>query len=448
MPDPLLVLVQPLVNPGFPEVPFRIEPLSLMVIASRTPAPWRVRLLDGAVEKRAGRLIDPTASLVGITMVTATNVSAFATADAYRRLGIPVILGGAGVMLDPEAASAHADAIILGEIEGRWHEVLADALARRLQPVYRFGQAADFSGIPDRRLMPYYRWRYPFVSVIQTTRGCPYACPFCAPATYYGQKLRHRPVADVVAEIRSIHQRHGRRMIGFTDDNLVGDRAYAKELLTAILPLRIRWSAQCCLDIARDEELLDLAKASGCMSLMVGLEAVEQSSLGDAGKGAQIVAGYPELIRRIQARDIMLIATFTIGHDHDDETVYDRVLGFCRDNRVDFPLFMTLMVHPGIRLHDRLKTEGRLVHDPEGIHPFRAGFQPARLDRGRIPERLADLYGRYYDARYLLANLGHWLRRGRLRRVVNLLVFYVAYFSFIRTAARTRPRASTVHTSG
>ncbi len=445
---PLLVLVQPLVNPGFPEVPFRIEPLSLLVIAGLTPAPWRVRILDGAVERRAERLIDPAATLVGITVVTATQVSAFATADAYRRLGIPVVLGGPGVMLDPVAARPHADAVVLGEVEGRWPEVLADALAGTLRPEYRFGQAASFGGVPDRSIIPRYRWRYPFVSVVQTTRGCPHACPFCAPAVYYGQNLRHRPVADVVAELRAIRARHGRRMIGFTDDNLAGDRAYAKELLRALIPLRIRWSGQTCLDIARDEELLDLAQASGCMSLMIGLEAVEQPSLDQAGKPQQRTADYPELIRRLQARDIMVIATFTIGHDHDDDATFDRVLAFCREQRLDFPLFMTLMVHRGIPLHDRLAAAGRLVPDAAGIHPFRAGFRPAHLDGGRIGERLADLYARFYDWRYLAGNLGHWLRRGRLKRVVNLLVFYLAYFSFVRSAARTRPRASAVHTTG
>lgn len=438
---PLLVLIQPLVNPGFPEVPFRIEPLSLIVIAGLTPPPWRVRILDGAVEKRPERLIDPAATLVGITVVTATSVSAFATADAYRRLGIPVVLGGPGVMLDPAAARPHADAVVLGEVEGSWAKVLADALAGTLRPEYRFGQAASFGGVPDRSLIPYYRWRYPFVSVVQTTRGCPYACPFCAPAVYYGQRLRHRPVADVVAELTAIRARHGRRMIGFTDDNLVGDRAYAKELLRAIVPLRIRWSGQACIDIARDEELLDLAQASGCMSLMVGLEAVEQTSLDQAGKQAQRTADYPELIRRLQVRDIMLIATFTIGHDHDDDATFDRVLAFCRANRVDFPLFMTLMVHPGIPLHDRLAAEGRLLPDPAGLHPFRAAFRPAHLAPERIGERLADLYARFYDWRYLVANLGHWFRRGRFKRVVNLVVFYVAYFSFVRAAARPRPSA-------
>lgn len=435
---PLLVLVQPLVNPGFPEVPFRIEPLSLIVIAGLTPPPWRVRILDGAVERRAARLIDPAATLVGITVVTATQVSAFATADAYRRLGIPVVLGGPGVMLDPAAARPHADSLVLGEVEGRWGEVLADALAGTLKGEYRFGQAASFGGVPDRGVIPRYRWRYPFVAVVQTTRGCPYACPFCAPAVYYGQRLRHRPVADVVAELTAIRARHGRRMIGFTDDNLVGDRAYAKELLTALIPLRIRWSAQCCLDIARDPELLDLAQASGCMSLMIGLEAVGQESLDQAGKHAQRVEDQPELIRRIQARDIMVIATFTIGHDADDEGVYDRVLAFCRANRLDFPLFMTLMVHPGIPLHARLAAAGRLLPDPAGIHPFRAAFRTARLDRAALPQRLAALYARFYDWRYLLANLGHWLRRGRVQRVGRLLVFYLAYFSFVRRAARCR----------
>lgn len=434
---PLLVLLQPLVNPGFPAVPFRLEPLSLMVIAGLTPRDkWRVKILDGDVVQKQERLVDPEATLVGITLVQATQVSGFKAADAYRKLGIPVIIGGPGVALEPETAAQHADSIVIGEVEGRWEQILEDALAKRLKPVYRLGQATSFAGTtPARDLIPHYRWRYFGATLIQTTRGCPHICPFCAPAVFYGQKLRHRPVADVVAEIAAVKKKYGRNMFGFTDDNLAGNRTYARELFTALIPLKIGWGGQACIYIARDLELLDLAKRSGCRSLLIGLETTEQDSMDETKKGLK-VDDYPELIRRLQDRDIMIIATFTIGHDHDDDATYDRVLNYCRTHRLDFPLFMTLQIHPGIPLYNQMKAAGRLYDDPAGISPFRAAYQPAKLTRAEIPRRLADLYDRYYNWRFILGNLWHWLIRGRFRRFASLIAVYGAYFSFVRKAAR------------
>lgn len=429
-----LALIQPPVNPGFPPVPFPVEPLSLLALAGLTPRTgWYCRILDGARCADPARLVDPRASAACLSVVTATAHHAWAIAARYRRLGIPVIVGGMLASLDPEDCLAHADCVVEGEVEGRWEGILADLAAGRLARRYRLGPAERFDQVIRRDLLP--RWRYPVLRLVQGSRGCPHGCEFCAPTAVNGRRQRHRSIPSIVAELRELRRQSGPLVVGFTDDNLVADRAWARELFTAIRPLGIRWASQTCLDVARDPELLDLAVASGCMSLFVGLESPRRRVLDALGK-PQDPAGYADLVGRLQRRSVLVIGTYTLGHDDDDEGIYDEILADVRRTRIDYPLFIALMAHPGLPLHRRLKTEGRLRDDPAGIHPFRLAFQPRVLNPERLPERLARLYAAAYGWGWICRNLTYWFLRGRWLRVLYLAIFYCAYWSFVGRASR------------
>jgi radical SAM superfamily enzyme YgiQ (UPF0313 family) len=431
---PQITLIQPpVIDATYPDLPFSIEPLSLLVLASLTPRDrYRVRIIDGALRGEKGAVIDPNSALVGITVVTPLSDSAYAIADRYRGMGIPVVLGGVHVSLAPEEAKEHADSVVIGEAETIWPALLGDFANGDLKHEYRADGPVPFEVEIDRSFITGYRFKYPFVSIIQTTRGCPNDCEFCVAASTYGRRIRHRSIESVVREVRSIHRRFNRKTFGFTDDNFFGDRAYAKELLRALIPLKIRWASQMCIDIAEDEELLRLMVESGCFAAFFGFESINQAALQEAGKGLE-TSRYPGLIRRVRERGILVIGAFTVGYDADNDSVYDDTLAFCRANGIEIPLFVTLMPYKGTRLFDRLVREGRI--DPRakpGSNPLVLNFKPRHLDPAQVEAHIVRMYHDYYDSSYVLWNLKHWFRRSHYKRCLFLIVFYLFYLAFAR----------------
>jgi len=434
---PKLVLIQPpLSDPNYPGVPFRFEPLSLLAVAAVTPKDmFDVRIIDGSADGDLAALVDSSASLVGITVVDATARAAYGIAARYRALGIPVVLGGTHITLNPEDAEGKAEALVVGEVENGWVQVLSDALAGSLKKTYRFAAPESLDIEIDRGLIPDYSRQYRFISAIQTTRGCPNGCIFCVPSACYGRTIRHRSVPSVVAEIARLKSDYGHKFIGFTDDNLTADRKYAEELFRALIPLRIRWASQVCIDVARDEKLLDLAVESGCMGLFVGLESPRQEALREAGKGYR-AEEYHGLLARLRERGVAIVASFTIGYDSDDEAIYDDVLKFCRAEEIEFPLFVALMAYRGLPLYNRLREQGREVYEHEPIHPLVTNFMPARLNREAMAGRMVRMYTEYYTLGYVLRNL--WrsvLRMNPLKTLqfLGVLFFYARFAGEMRS---------------
>ncbi|MBA4389221.1 MAG: B12-binding domain-containing radical SAM protein [Verrucomicrobia bacterium] len=426
-----LTLIQPpLSDEKYPGVPFRFEPISLLTVAALTRRDWfDVRIIDGSEERDLSKLVDPRADLVGITVVDATAAAAYRLAAIYRERGIPVILGGPHITLYPEDAAGKANSLVIGEIENGWEEVLSDFLNGRLKDNYQFAPPDRINSTVDRDILPDYRKTYRFISAIQATRGCPNNCSFCVPAACYGQNVRHRPVDSVVAEIKTLKEKYGRRWIGFTDDNLTADREYAKQLFKALIPLRIRWASQVCIDIAKDFELLDLAAESGCVALFMGLESPRQEALREAGKPF-MCSEYPALLGNIRDRNIAIIASFTIGYDTDDEQVYDDIVTFCGRHAIEFPLFVALMAYKGVPLYDNLKKAGRTIYENEAIHPLITNFQPLQLDRNKMAARIAKMYGDYYNACYVMEHLWKSISRFSFARFVQFLGIFVFYLRF------------------
>ncbi|MEI7832578.1 MAG: radical SAM protein [bacterium] len=416
---PQLTLIQPpILEEKYPGVPFRFDPLSLLVIASLTP--WEdfdVRIIDDSFACSLDTNIDLNSALVGITVVNVGASAAYELAHIYREHGIPVILGGAHVTMNPEDAAPHADCIVIGEVENEWGNILADFRAGKLKSVYHCAPPNPINITIDRDFIPDYKNEYPLLSAIQTTRGCPNRCEFCAPAMIYGQQIRHRPVADVVAELKTLKARYGRDVIGFTDDNISGDRAYLRELLTALIPLKIHWASQMCLDVARDEELLDLIQRSGCFCAFIGLESVNQATLREINKNLDIDE-IPQLLARFRDRRIMVIGSFSIGHDQDDEHVFADTLAFCHKNDIEFPLFVPLTAYKGLRLYNRLEGEDRLQGTPEDDPITGMPFQPRHVTFEELSARVAQMYRDYYTVGHLaktfLRNIvkGEWWKIG------------------------------------
>jgi radical SAM superfamily enzyme YgiQ (UPF0313 family) len=219
------------------------------------------------------------ADVVGITAMTKQANRAYEIADEYRRRGAKIVFGGIHPLVLPNEALAHADAVVVGEVETLWPIVLRDLLAGTSREIYRSSMPTDMGTVPAYRRDLFVKRATIAVETVQATRGCPYDCEFCSAKLFFGRSLRHRPVEQVVDEIR----RTGNKNIFFSDDNILGDPKYASELFKTLQPLGINWVGQASFRLAiRDIELLGLARSSGCAALFFGFESLYLESQRDA----------------------------------------------------------------------------------------------------------------------------------------------------------------------
>jgi anti-anti-sigma regulatory factor len=201
---------------------------------------------------------------------------------------------------------------------------------------------------------------YMTANSLQTTRGCPFKCDFCSVTEFFGNTYRFRPVKDVVAEVRHLKNTFNAKFVAFVDDNIVGNKKYAKELFRALIPLNIKWGSQGSLTMANDDELMKLARKSGCVSMFIGIESLSEATLKAANKKFNKVAEYEESIRKIHDHGIMINGGFIFGFDTDDEGVFERTVKFVEKNKITLPTYHVLTPLPGTRLFYKLQNEGRI----------------------------------------------------------------------------------------
>jgi radical SAM superfamily enzyme YgiQ (UPF0313 family) len=248
-----------------------IPQLALHLIAGLTPPQHEVRILEEELETVD---LEEECDLVGISCMTANATRAYDLAREYRKRGRAVVLGGVHPTLLPEEALQYCDAVVVGEAEGVWEQVVSDAQQRQLQKVYHqpYPSLQRYVSMRDRRNT---KKRLFDVVPVMTTRGCPYNCDFCCVHDIFGRRIRHLPVENVV---RDIEESNGKIFI-FLDDNIIGDPVYAKRLFQAIKPLKIKWVGQASLSFVKDKEMMQLASQCGCKGLFFGLESVSKSQL-------------------------------------------------------------------------------------------------------------------------------------------------------------------------
>ena len=339
-----------------------MEPLCFAILKSLTPDDVDVELFDERLEPIP---FDIDTELVAMTVETYTARRAYQIADRFRQRGIPVVMGGYHPTLLPDEALEHADAIVKGDAEGVWETVVNDARRRRLQRVYASAEFPPLDGpLPDRSIFE--GKRYAPMGLVQFGRGCRFNCTFCSIRAFYGNNLRQRPVEDVVEDIRHSGKRH----IFLVDDNLFVDRDTAYALFEALLPLNISWSCQVSIDIARDAELVQLMRKSGCISALIGFESLNPDSLRQLNKHWNTKwQSYDDAIDVFRRAGIMLYGTFIFGCDSDKADAFDDVVAFALRNKFVLANFNPLTPTPGAPLYDQLKDEGRLLHDRWWLDP-------------------------------------------------------------------------------
>ncbi len=337
-----------------------VLPLALPTLAALTPPEFDIRIIDENIEDID---FDEPADIVGITFLTCFARQGYDLADKFRDAGFYVALGGTHVTMCVDEALEHADTVFVGEADYTWEVFINDFKKGNPKRLYKFEKLSDLK----RLVIP--RWdlvknEYYRSNLIQTTRGCCYECDFCS-VPKYGGPLRNKPVENVIKEIKAT-KNYGRipgiQYVYFADEDVVCNKNYAKELFKAMIPLKTRWVSQVSINIAMDDELLDLAERSGCEAVFIGFESIVQENLDSVGKGKlNKVQFFKEAIDKVHRKGIVVFGFFMFGFDEDDPSVFQKTVDFITETPIALPIINILGPLPGTRLYDRMKAEGRLI---------------------------------------------------------------------------------------
>jgi radical SAM superfamily enzyme YgiQ (UPF0313 family) len=367
-------------------------PLSLLVLGALTPLEHEVVVEDENVERLT---FNDEPDLVGITVKVDTVARSRQITDEYRSKGIPVVWGGIYPTLCPEQCMPYADAVVVGEAEILWPELLRDFETGCLKSLYRNQSAVDMAAIPVPRWALMRGNRYLFTNILRIGRGCPWRCDFCYNSSpNINHRYRTKPIENVLREIEALGTSH----VMFIDDNFIGNIFYIKKLLQRLKHLNLTWHTAVSADIGRHEDLLDLMAESGCKSLFIGFETLSRHNLVSCGKKQNCVAEYDETIRRIHECGIMVNASLVFGFDHDDETVFTSTLDWLIRNHVETMTAHILTPYPGTRFYSRLADEGRIIdHDLRNYNTAHAVFLPKLMPPERLEEGYRWMYRQFYS---------------------------------------------------
>lgn len=390
--------------PGFVERSKTIASLpslGLLTLAGMTPRPHTVQYHEVPDVTQLEEL-PPGLGLAAISSYSAQIDEAYELARRFRAAGVPVVLGGPHVTALPEEAAATGAAVVAGEGEASWRQVLQDVERGALQPVYRADSGAfDLADAP----MPAFELldiaKYNRLTV-QTSRGCPHRCEFCASSVMLTDRYKQKPAAKVLAEIARIREIWPQPFIEFADDNSLVNHAYWKELLPALKGQGLRWFAETDLSVAGDGELLDLMRETGCAQVLIGLESPVETGLRGlelhSDWKARRCAHYREAIQTIQAHGITVNGCFVLGLDGHGPDIFDQVFDFV-DSSGLYEVQVTIQTaFPGTPLYARLEREGRLL-EPRNWKKctlFDINYQPANMTIRELHEGFHRLVVRLY----------------------------------------------------
>lgn len=332
--------------------------LALPTLAALTPPNVEVSIIDENVESIN---FDKKVDMVGITVPTFLAPRAYEIADEFRKRGVTVVLGGIHASMLPEEAIQHADAVVIGEAEEVWTNLIKDYRENKLQTFYRSLDRPKLNNQPPPR-WNLLKNKFYKLHTIQTTRGCPYDCEFCSVRDFLGRKYRCKSLPKVISEIKMLMNIE-KKIFFFVDDNFIGNKKRVKTLLRSIIPLNIIYCIQAPLNVARDTELLQLLAESGCSRIFIGFESISKATIKQMNKSySNHVEEYEKDVEKVQSYGIGILGSFIFGHDSDDESIFENTVDFINRVNIESVVFHILTPFPGTRLFARLNKEGRILH--------------------------------------------------------------------------------------
>lgn len=382
--------------PGFVErgnVIASLPSLSLLTLAAHTPPEWEVeyREVEALDARQLAQLESGAYSLIAISALSPRILETYALADRLRAAGQKVVLGGLHVSALPAEAQPHADAIVQGEGERCWPELLGDLERGALKPLYssraepRLRHRLEEARVPRYELLELRRYNR---LTLQTSRGCPLDCTFCG-ASRLISRYQRKPLPLIRRELEAILSLWPRPFLELADDNTFVDRAWSRGLAELLGEYQVPWFTETDISVADDEALLEALARSGCAQLLVGLEATDAPLLqavdGRAWKRSR-VESYLEKVRLIQSYGISVNGCFIFGFDGQDAGAFERTRAFVEESDLSEVQITLLTPFPGTALHRQLAEEGRLLSP---VYWERCTlFDPTFVPRGMTLEEL------------------------------------------------------------
>jgi len=415
-------------------------PLNLAICAAVVPEGWDVEIID---ENITDELHTPAADgvdAVGIGAMTTQANRAYKLADGYKKLKVPVILGGIHPSALPDEAMDHADIVCKGDAEGTLPRALMDLAAGQAEKIYDWRDRPDEPiATPRKDLLP--SKEYLVFNPIQTTRGCPHGCTFCTTPAIFGRKFRQRDIGDIVEEVRRAKEAFNTRVFIFSDDDVAGNHKWAMELFEALRPLKVRWASQCDILIARNDKLLATMRDSGCIGLILGLESPKRGTLQAAGKRYVDAADYLDWIRKIQSYRISIWGSFIFGFDTDDWRDCMNAVRFAQRAKLCMSCYPILTPYPGTVLFEQYRSEGRLLtEDWDKYNGATVVFQPKRMTIPQLRHAQMAAFHEFFTPRSAF----HRLRIFPFKRnswLANLAIYRGLTYYYSKKG-RTLPRFS------
>ena len=379
-----------------------VVPLTLPHLAALVPPENQVILTDEKIEPLN---TDLPCDAVFLTVWTLHAFRAYEIAQAYREKGIPVVMGGPHCYFHPDEVLEYADAVAIGEGEHLVPQIIGDLDTGNLKTVYRSDMLHDLKGLPLPRrdlFNPKSITRFHTVSV-QTSRGCPNSCEFCAERFYLGTKYRMRPVEEVMGEIRATCAKR----LFFSDSTFAGNRNRTMNLMEQMIPLNLKWSALWTANRVLDEEFMRLAKRSGLLHLNLGIESIKQETLNSMRKRTTKADRLREMIHKLHDLKISFSFNLIFGWDTDRKEDFEQTINFLQENKVHAAFFNSFAPHKGTRIYDIFLSEGRIL-DPENMNRWPgvyAKIHPKHMTPDELEAGIKSMYKTFYSWPYIIRRL-------------------------------------------
>ncbi|MCB0556802.1 MAG: B12-binding domain-containing radical SAM protein [Phaeodactylibacter sp.] len=385
------------------------------LLAAMTPTHWTVEACLEVVEDVD---FESDADFVGIGAMGQAVFRAIDIAKEFKKRGKTVVMGGYMPSMIPDYVAPYCDSVIIGDAEIAYPQMLMDYEQGRLQKVYKL-PIDKLCNLPLPKYELILKKKIGFMLPVQAGRGCPHACSYCSIYCLYQRRYLHRPVEEVMRDIRRVKEL-GVKAFFLLDDNIIGNPHFFEELCRQIKPLHMLWASQCSVLLAKKPHLLKLAAESGCRILSIGIESISQEGLDKLNKQWMRVSEHEEMLDRISRQGILIATEMILGTDGDTEASIRATYDFVMRARIPLPKFYIMTPMPGSELYEEYRAEGRLLHEDYRYYTAtHAVHTPARIS----PEELDRMYWWLYKRVYSIPNI--------LRRTVFHPLFFKRPLAYI-----------------
>lgn len=399
----IIKLIQPkmIMRPMDTRLKTRMSPsLALLTIANIAYKEHTVIIENENIEEIN---FEDNVDIVGITVTVDVFARAIEIAKVYQSKGIPVVAGGIHVTAFPEEAKKYFDVLVVGLAEKTWPDIIRDFQDGKLKRIYWCNHQIAGSEIiaPGYHLID--SKKYLYCNIISTSRGCPFRCDFCYNSCEaYKTLYINRPIADVIADIKTIGKRH----VMFIDDNFIGNPKWTLEFVREIRSMGLKWNAAVSTNIVNMLDLLDEMALSGCESLFIGFESLNENAIKNVHKYQNNIRKYEILVEEIHKRGIMINASFVFGLDEDDVTTFQTTLDWIIKNKIETVTSHILTPYPGTKVYEQFVKDGRIIDfDFSKYNTANVVFEPKRMTAEELYNGYIWIYKQIYSTKNIFKRM-------------------------------------------